>query len=143
MKEVTKEIERTFEELIKIDNMMGSMFRVNPKLLEGKFGYAYKRFSEKNLSQHLKQFREELTDIRIEHALTDEKTKEIIFDKESDRGFKYSKEGLKEVLKAERKLDEKWDKKVIKIVPYIMANDGLVDVELTEIQKEAFTGLFI
>jgi len=41
-------MEKTFKELNELDTIIGNLYQTNPELKDGKFGYAYKRFSEKN-----------------------------------------------------------------------------------------------
>ena len=119
-------MEKTFKELNELDTIIGNLYQTNPELKDGKFGYAYKRFSEKNFFPIFKDYREALTDVRIDNALTDEKTKAILTDpSRTSRGFQYSKEGLKAVIKAERAIDDLWMAKTVKIEPFFVKPEDM------------------
>lgn len=137
----TEMIKKTFKELMEIDEFIGTLYTEKPELKNSKFGYSYKRFAEKNFYPLLKKFREELLDIRIDNALEDEKTKEIIADDLNPRGYKYNKEGLKKLVIAERILEEEWFNKEIKVEPYICKKENLP--ELNIIEKEMLLGVLI
>jgi hypothetical protein len=131
---------KTFKDLRELDNMVGQLYAVDPKLKDTKFGYAYKRFVEKNYQKPLNDFQEAIMDARIDNALTNETTKELLKDPMDMRGFKYSKEGLKAVIKAENQLVELWNAKEIECTPYI---SSYKPENLSEEQTEAMTGLLI
>lgn len=133
-------LQRTFNDLQNIDNIVGRIYQRIPTLQESKFGYAYKRFSEKNIIPAFKEYNNLITDIRVEHALEDEKTKEVLTDKTSNRGFKYSKEGLKKVIAAERELMDSFGEKAFDVEPYIAA---YVPEDLTEEEREVLAGILI
>jgi len=130
---------KTFAQLLEIDGIVGELYENNPTLKDTKFGYAYKRFYEKNTEPMTKEFRSALQDARIDFALEDEKTKAIITDDKSPRGFAYSKEGLKGIIKEEAKIVEEFNKKEIEIEPHI----STVVPEMNEYQKELLTGIII
>src|SRR3990167_5815263 len=110
-----------FKKLKEIDSVVANLYTKIPTLQEGKFGYGYKRFYEKNLAPTQKEYIQELQDARIDNALVDEKTKALLKDPDPrSRGFQYTKEGLKALVKAERELDQKYDEKEIEIEPYII-----------------------
>lgn len=137
-----EKITRTFKELKEIDVMIGRMYKEDTELRDGKFGYGYKRFAEKNFYPKNKEYFQELSDVRIDNALVDEKTKALLIDSNPlSRGFQYDKEGLKALMKAERVLEDKWDNKVVEIEPYIVKKEDLP--KLTEVQKEALKGVLI
>ncbi len=131
-------MKKTFLELQGIDNMVGELYKVHPELRESKFGYAYKRYSAKTYEPVVKEFRDELEGIRIDNALEDAHTKEIMVDKLNTRGYKYSKEGLKGVIAAENKLIEKYNKKEVEVVPFITST---TPEEISEELKTALTGV--
>ncbi len=134
-------IKKTFKELQDIDNEVGAMYRVNPDLQNTKFGYAYKRFAEKGFYKFTKDRMYELSDIRIDYALVDEKTKAILTN-DTPRGYQYDKDGLKAVIKAERDMYDAWDAKEFDVEEYIMKPENLPE-DLTEEQKELFAGVFL
>lgn len=136
-------IKKTFKELSEIDGIVGGLYQKNPTLRDTKFGYAYKRFSEKNIAPTVKLYSDVLNDIRIDNALTDETTHALLIDKESTRGFKYSKEGLKSVIKEERNLQEKFDVKEIDVEPFISTFVPADLSNLSNEQKELLTGLLL
>lgn len=131
-------MKKTFKELQEIDSLVGAIYQKHPELKESKFGYAYKRYSAKTYEPVVKDFRDELEGIRIDNAMEDETTKEIMADRTNSRGFKYSKEGLKAVIAAEKKLIEKFDAKEVEIIPFITAN---IPEEISAEDKEALTGI--
>lgn len=133
-------MKKTFKELQDLDQIVGSMYQADEKLKETKFGYAYKRFCDKNYIPVIKEYNDAIADARLDHALENETTKEVITDQTNYRGFKYSKEGLKKVIEAERKLKLEWDGRELEITPYVSA---YLPEDLTEEQKEALTGCLI
>jgi hypothetical protein len=137
-------MKKTFKQLQDLDLMIGKLYKKDKTLQDSKFGYAYKRFSEKNYFPIYKEYVQALTDIRVDNALEDPTTKEILRtpDSEGGRGFKYSKEGLKAVMKAENALEDSWEAKEFDVIPYIVALENL-PVDLTEEQREAMQGILI
>lgn len=133
-------MKKTFNELNEIDLVIGELYSKNPTLRDTKFGYAYKRFAENNYIPLYKEMIEAKNNARIDNALEDEKTKEILLDPASQRGFKYSKEGLKSVIKAEKQIQELFDVKEIEIKPFI---SSFIPEEITDEQKELLTGILI
>ncbi len=134
------EIKRTFKELQEVDAMVGGLYQAKPTLKDSKFGYAYKRFTEKNYAPLVRDFNEELMGVRVQYALEDDKTKEVLIDRMNPRGFKYSKEGLKNVMMEERKLSEKWDVKEVVITPFLSPT---IPEGLTEDQEKMLSGLVL
>lgn len=133
-------MKKTFKELGEIDQMIAQLYKEIPQLSDTKFGYAYTRFADKNFSPTFKKFMAELQDARIDNALVDEKTQAILTDPENIiRGFKYSKEGLKAVMKAEEKIIDKYNELEIDIEPYT----ATFVPPLTEKQTEMLKGLLI
>lgn len=110
---------KTFRELSEIEIMVAQLFMQHPGIAKSKFAYAYKRFHEKNYEPTLKQVRAERQDVYTDLALENPETKELLVDKESSRGFKFDRKGMKEVLKKERELDQKYENFEIEIEPYI------------------------
>lgn len=136
----SKPITRTFKELVEIDELVGAMYQRDPKLPLGKFGYAYKRFVDKNYLPALNDLQQEIGGVRIDHALEDQATKEVLLDRTNSRGYKYNKVGLKAVIAAEKKLRDEWDEKVITIIPYI---SSAVPADILSEEKEALKGLVL
>jgi len=131
-------IKKTFKELGTIDNMIGSLYRKHEKLERTKFGYAYKRFADKNFYPHAEKYQQDLGMIRIDNAMEDKDTKEVLVDRSNQRGFKYTKQGLKDCIKAEIKLNNEWDEKEIEIEPYM---SSMIPAELSEEEVNMLRGL--
>lgn len=121
-----------------IDNMVGGIYKMYPNLKNSKFGYAYKRFAEKSIYPEVKEYSDNLADIRIEHAMEDEKTKEVKTDPESNRGFKYTKDGLRSVMKAERAQEKTWNVKEFEVTAFKVAS---TPEELNEEEIEMLKGI--
>jgi len=131
---------KTFKELREFDAVVSSLFEANPDLKNTKFFHAVKKFNEKNYIPLLKEYRSEIENVQIDNALVDEKTKALSINTESVRGFNYSKEGLKQVIKEEQRVINEFDKKEIEIEPYICKE---LPEGLTEDQIEVLTGILI
>ena len=116
-------MKKTFKELQEIDLIVGGIYHRKPELRNTKFGYAYKRFVKKNYQ-----------------PLVDEKTKEILIDRLNPRGYKYSKEGLKQVIKDENQISNKFDLKETEIEPFL---SSYIPEDLTEEETEILTGIVI
>lgn len=113
-------MKKTFKELQEVDQVVAKLYEKYPELRQTKFGYAYTKFlKSKDYEEISKEFNEELVSVRIDNALEDEKTKEVIIDKENPRGFKFSKQGLKKCLEAEKKIIEEFYPKEVEVEPYL------------------------
>lgn len=135
-------VKKTFKELNEVDSLIGELYQKNPKLKESKFGYAYKRFIDKNFIEHLKEYQHQLSDVRIDNAMEDKDTKEILKDPTpGSRGFKYTKEGLKKVIEQENEIMKKWNEKEIEVEPYIITAENLPI--LSEGQREQLSGILV
>lgn len=134
---------KTFKELQEADMVVGTLYQKNPELKNSKFGYAWKRFTDKNYVPVVREFNEELAGIRVEHAMEDAVTKEILVDRMNVRGFKYTKEGLKAVMKAEKALEENFNSKELEIIPHVTTAIPEEVEALPEEQKELLTGLVL
>lgn len=130
---------KTFKELREIDAMIAELYKKDDKLRNTKFGYAYKRFSEENYDPSVKEFNEKRKDIWLDNALENETTKEVMVDLSNPRGFKFSREGMKRVVEAERKHEDKFNENEIKIMPYYSSYIP----ELEDWQKEMLAGIVI
>jgi hypothetical protein len=132
---------KTFKEIKEIDNVIGIIFKRNKELENSKFGYACKRFAEKNYVLVSRELGDKIQDIRILNALENPTTKEIIKDpSDMMRGFKYSKEGLINCIKQERDIISEFEKKEIEIEPYICTS---IPESITESEQEELRGLII
>lgn len=131
---------KTFKELQKIDNMVAELYRDNATLEKTKFGYAYKRFAEKNYYPKAREYNEAIQLLSVDNALEDTTTGEILVDRANLRGFKFSKQGLKSVMKQENDLQKVWDAKEFEVEPYI---SSYIPKELTEEQFEMLKGIVL
>ncbi len=134
-------VKKTYKQLQDVDFLVGVLYKENPELEKSKFGYAWKRFVQKNYLKHMKEFQSEIMDVRIDNALEDEKTKALLTDQANPRGYKYSKEGLKAVVKKENAINDKWADKIIEVEPYVIPVESLPT--LTEDETEELTGILI
>lgn len=130
-------IVKTYKELQEIDNIVGAMYRKNPNLRDSKFGYAFKRFSDKNIAPTNKELQEKLQDIAVEHALEDPTTKELLLS--VDKEYKYSREGQNKLNKAQRELAVEFLAKEIEVEPYISPRTP----EMTEWEFEVLKGILV
>lgn len=137
---MTQEIKKTIKEIQEVDQIVAQLYAKDVKLQQSKFGYAYKRFVEKNYQPAITKFQEKIADIRVDFALTDSTTKELLLDKDNARGYKYDKDGMKKVMEAERKLAREWENEEIVITPFISKE---VPKDLSEDEKEKLKGLII
>lgn len=141
-KEKLDTVKVTFKAFKNIMSTWNGMVDEDETVLSTKLGYAVKRFFDKNLESVFEEYNVKLSTIRIDHALTDEKTKALLkreVKKHGEREFEYDKEGLKATLEAERKLEKEWQNKEFDVTPFICKDLP----ELNEIQKEAFKGYVI
>lgn len=137
----TQTLKRTFKDLQQIDFLVGGLYRQYPDIQKTKFGYAYKRFADKNYYPHRDDYNLEISDLRVDNALTDKGTGEILRDMDpNSRGFKFDQKGLKTVMKGEKDLINNWNKKEYDVTPYISSD---VPEQLSEEMKDMFDGLFI
>ena len=132
-------MKKTFEELKEIDILHGKL-----RQIEGfdntKFGYCFKKFSDKNIVKAFKEFNEILEDVRIDNALTDKKTAAILY--KPNGQFEFGKEGLKNVLKKSKELENKWNSKLIEVIPFI-CKEIPDTVELLDEEKDLIDGVII
>jgi len=132
---------KTFKQIREADILVGQLYQTKPELMETKFGYAWKRFTEKNYIPTLKKLQELINDARIDNALEDPITKEILRSETDPRGFKYTKEGLKAVIKKENEINNQYELVEIDVELYLVAEKNLP--KLTEEQREALVGMVI
>ncbi len=133
-------MKKTFKEILEIDSLVGTLYQTNPKLKDTKFGYACKRFCEKNFTPTFEERSQLIVTARINNALEDPQTKALLVDPTSQRGFKYGKEGLIKCIEEEHKIVEEFDKKEIEIKPFI---SSVIPEGLTQDEKDLLTGAVI
>jgi len=133
-------MEKTYKELLEIDSLIAELFTKNPKLKEGKFAYGYKRFCDNNTNKIVDEINERVTDIRVENALTNKETGELVYDGQGpQRQYKYTKEGMLKMNKEVRKLNKEYEGKVITIKPYIVSEIP----EMLDEEKKLLVGCLI
>lgn len=132
---------RKFEDLEELNGLVGTLWAKDKTIENTKFGYAFKSFMKKNYIPTEKERQEKINDIRINNALENKDTKEILRDTDRTnlRGFKYSKEGLKKCVKEERKVNDEFYATEIEITPVISS----FVPEMEEYLKELLKGLVI
>jgi hypothetical protein len=134
-------MKKLFKELIEIDELVGELYSKDKTLENSKFGYAYNRFTKKNISPIVKERNEKILYVRINNALEDKNTKEILKDHmDPVRGYKYSKDGLSKCIEEERKIMSEYEEKEFEVEPYI---SSLVPEGLSDEQKELLKGILI
>lgn len=131
---------KTFRELQEVDQLVGTLYQKDENLKDTKFGYAYKRFADKFYIPILKELDEALINVRVEHALEDPVSKEILMDTKTARGFKYSKEGIKKVIEAERNVVKEYEAKAFEVEPFV---SSYVPEYLTEEEAEQLKGIIL
>jgi len=125
----------TFETIQSLNEEINSLYS-DVNFTKTKLGYAVKRVYNSSLKKIFQEFNDELEDARIDNALTDEKTKEIMYD--ATGKYKYSKDGLKAMIARSKEIIAAWDVKEFDIAPYFVQELP----ELTQAQAEAFKGIF-
>lgn len=136
--ENNEKITKTFLELRSIDFQMNSLYMKNPKMENTKLAYAWKRFLEKNLTTIYKEFERKLQNIKLENALEDPKTKELL--KDATGQYKYDKVGERNRIEQENALLDEYSDKPIEIEPYYATS---VPEDLSEYYWELLKGLII
>jgi len=132
---------KTFKAIREADILVGQLYQATPGLSETRFGYAWKRFTDKNYIPALKKLQELINDARIDNALEDPITKEILRSETDPRGFKYTKEGLKAVIKKENEINNQYDLVEIEVESHIVIEKNLP--KLNDEQRDALVGMVI
>lgn len=131
---------KTFKELQEVDMCVAQLYAKDETLRKSKMGYAYTRFHDKYYAPVSKEFVDALNIVRVNNALEDEKTKEVIQDASNPRGFKFSKEGLKKCMADEASLVLVYQAKEIECEPYV---SSYIPSDLTEEQISLLTGIIM
>lgn len=125
----------TFELLLDINGAINNLF-AEPTFANTKFGYACKKFVQKNVVKPIADYDEEIMLCRVNNALTDEKTGELLQDEKGN--YKFNKEGTIAFMQQSKEIRAKWLAKEVEIEPYIVTDLP----ELTDEQTELFKGVF-
>lgn len=133
-------IYRKFKELNEVDTLVGKLYTIDPNLKKTKFGYAYERFVKMNFMPTWKERESEIQLSNLNFALEDKNTKEVLVDVTNPRGYKYTKENLKDAFNAEKKIKAEYEEKQIEIKPFI---SSYVPENLEEDERELLTGLIL
>ena len=109
--------------------------------IEGKtkFTYAIEKVSKK-LAHILDEYNEEVDDVKIDHANEDPNTKSILYNDKG--GYQYTKQQLKDLKKALKKVEDKWNSKEFDIEGYYVTEDSLPE-DLDDTTKQALVGFVI
>jgi hypothetical protein len=135
-------MQKTFKQLLEADSVVAELYSKDKALENSKFGYAWRKFYKENISELRLEMFDKIEDYRIDNALEDPKTKEILYaapDMTGHKQYKYSKEDMKRLVSQIRELTKEYDSKVIDIKPYISSYVP----ELTEEETETLKGLVI
>ena len=132
---------KTFKQIKEADQVVGQLYQATPGLMDSKFGYAWKRFTENNYLPTLKKLQEEVNDARIDNAMEDPITREVLRDQTNPRGFKYTKDGLKAVIKKENEINNQYDLVEIEVESHIVIEKNLP--KLNDEQRDALVGMVI
>jgi hypothetical protein len=147
---------KTFKQIRHFNIAADSFYKRDPKNSQTKLGYAINKLSDVQIANVIKEYQKTYGDLfsemvekkHIDHALTDKITGALLTSpKGSDRPFLFDKEGLKQVITAEKAFKETWEKeaeafdlKEFDIKPHIT---GVVPEDLTDQEKEGFAGFVI
>ncbi len=133
-------MKKTLQEIKDINQLVGRLYQENESLKKSKFSYAWDKFIKKNYNPTVTEMNEKVADLRIDFALTDPKTKELLYS--DDKGsFKYTLEGMKGLNEAYRDLMKEFEGREIEIIPFILKPEDVP--ALSEEEKEELTGLII
>jgi hypothetical protein len=137
-------MKKTFEELREADTVVANLYMKNPKLKEGKFGYGWSKFYKKNLEPTYTEMQEKMADAKVENAMVDEKTKELLYDitDPHNKSYKYTKEGMKKLTEEFRKIVKEYDTKEVEVEPYFIKDTKYIPEMLDE-ERELLTNLII
>lgn len=133
-------MKKTFKELKGIDGIYGDLLGRIENFEQTKLGYAFKRFSDKNLTKLFSDYNSALQDMKIDHALTDKETGAILYTPDR-KDYLYTPENLKTVLKKSREMQDEWSPKEFDVEPFICKNIDAVN--LTDDEKEQLEGVII
>ncbi len=155
-KKSTEVIKKTFKQIREFNQAVNSFINRKPTNIQTKLGYAIKRVSDVSIKEAVEKYQKEQANllfntvekVQIDNALTDPVTKAVLTaPKDSDRPYLYDAKGLLVVREAERKFNDlvadllsEWDNKEFDIDTYFAVS---LPHDLTEIEKEAFTGFAI
>lgn len=131
-------MKKTFLQIKEADQLVAQLYSKNESLEKGKFGYAWKKIIEKNYNPVIKELSEKIEDNRVDNALVNETTKELLIGE--DKNYKYSKDGMKTLITINRKLIKDFDEKEIEVIPYYCKD---IPLNLTEEETEILKGLII
>ena len=126
-------MKKTFAELRDADQLVASLFAKEPALVKSRFGYAWKNFIKKNYDPLFQDFREEIEEARLQNALEDERTHELLLDAKG--GFKFSREGMLNLTREVRKIQKAYDAKVVEIKPVLSPFKPKLEPEELEMLK--------
>lgn len=132
-------MKKTYKELMEVINVVDGLYAKTPTLKDSKFGYAFKKFFDKNCASLVKEFNEKLQDANLEFALVDEKTKEVLYTDEKRTYYKMDKASSQKLIDFNRKLTREYEPKEIEITPFI----SKYKPELSEYQEEVLRGLLV
>lgn len=134
-------MKKTYLELLEIDAIIAKLFKKNPKLKDGKFGYGYERFFKLNLEKIMNEMEEKRQDIRTENALTDKSTGELLYTdlNNQQRNYRYDKAGMMKMNLEMRVLNKEYENKSYEVIPYFISEMP----EILDEERELLVGCLI
>lgn len=126
--------------ILEIDQEVAGLYQKDPELTNTKFGYAYKRYYQKNFTPMRDAYNEAVETIHINNALEDPTTKAIIADEKSPTGYAHSKEGKIKDMKDMKELNKTFYEEEVEVEPYISV---FIPKGVKDEQKELFKGIII
>jgi len=134
-------LKKTYLELLEIDAIIAKLFKKNPKLKDGKFGYGYERFFKLNLEKIMNEMEEKRQDIRTENALTDKSTGELLYTdlNNQQRNYRYDKAGMMKMNLEMRVLNKEYENKSYEVIPYFISEMP----EILDEERELLVGCLI
>ena len=113
-----------------------NMKKVNVRTKLGRCGIKL----NESISPKVTEYNSELSDLYLDHALTDPKTGALLLDPKSEREYHFSKDEFREMRVKETALVEKWNETELDLKPHYATE---VPEGLPEEMIEAFRGFII
>lgn len=130
-------IEKTYKELFILNNISKNYISKNPENIKNKLGESILKFSQKQLQPIFDEYNDEVDNFQIKNCLTDPNTNAILYIEGKTRQFSIEGE-----LKLKSDIKEFSNKKV-EINSMIIDGIDNIILELTDFEKEVFSGIFI
>ena len=109
-----EKIEISFEEMVNLNGRYMLFVRNNTIISNTRFGIAFRYFIEDSCEKVLDKYNKDVRLIALDNALTDKDSGAVLFSK-TGKDYLYDKSGLKNKLKEEEELYEKWKTKKFEV----------------------------